>query len=50
MKLLAVNGSPRKRMNTGSLLERIVRGAAARGADAELVHHTNSIFSTCPAS
>ncbi len=38
MKLLAVNGSPRRNMNTGSLLERITQGAASRGAEVELVH------------
>ena len=38
MKLLAVNGSPRKNMNTGSLLEKVVEGAASQGAEAELVH------------
>ena len=38
MKLLAVNGSPRKTMNTGLLLEKIVEGAASEGATAECVH------------
>lgn len=37
MKLLAVNGSPRKHKNTGRLLEKIVAGAASRGAGAEFV-------------
>ncbi|GHU95552.1 hypothetical protein AGMMS49974_07270 [Deltaproteobacteria bacterium] len=35
MKLLAVNGSPRKTMNTGLLLEKIVEGAASEGAAAD---------------
>ena len=38
MKLLAINGSPRKAMNTGSLLEQVVEGARSAGAEAELVH------------
>lgn len=38
MKLLAINGSPRKTKNTGSLLEKVVEGAIAAGADAELAH------------
>ncbi len=38
MKVLAVNGSPRKKRNTGLLLEQIVQGAASAGAEAELVH------------
>jgi multimeric flavodoxin WrbA len=47
MKLLAVNGSPRKRMNTGALLEKIVKGAATQGADAELVHLADLTFGGC---
>lgn len=38
MKLLAINGSPRKSRNTGGLLEKVVEGAVSAGADAELVH------------
>jgi len=38
MKLLAINGSPRRKMNTGSLLEKVVEGAASLGAEAELIH------------
>ncbi len=38
MKLLAINGSPRKKHNTGSLLQQVVEGALAAGAEAELVH------------
>jgi len=33
MKLLAINGSPRKSMNTASLLEQVIKGAASTGAD-----------------
>ncbi len=38
MRVLAVNGSPRRTWNTGRILERIVAGAASAGAEAELVH------------
>lgn len=38
MKLLAVNGSPRRNKNTGSLLKQVVEGAQSMGAQAELVH------------
>ena len=37
MKILAVNGSPRKDKNTGSLLQQIVEGALSRGASGEVV-------------
>ena len=38
MKLLAINGSPRKKHNTGLLLQQVVEGATKVGAEAELVH------------
>ncbi len=38
MKVLAVNGSPRKSWNTAQLLEKIVAGAMSAGAEAELAH------------
>ncbi|MDR2574128.1 MAG: flavodoxin family protein [Desulfovibrio sp.] len=47
MKLLAINGSPRKKMNTGSLLEQIVKGAVSEGAEAELVHLADLTFTGC---
>jgi len=47
MKLLAVNGSPRKTMNTASLLEHLVKGAASRGAEAELVHLRDLAYKGC---
>ena len=36
MKLLAINGSPRKSMNTASLLEQVIKGAASTGADGRM--------------
>lgn len=47
MKLLAINGSPRKRGNTGQLLERVVAGAQSAGAEAELVHLRDVDFRGC---
>ena len=47
MKLLAINGSPRKHKNTGQLLEEIVKGAASRGAQADLVHLKNLTYRGC---
>ncbi len=47
MKLLAVNGSPRKNRNTASVLEAIAAGAAEAGAATELVHLRDIRFSGC---
>lgn len=47
MRLLAVNGSPRKTKNTGQLLEQVVAGAKSRGADAELVHLRDVKYTGC---
>ncbi|MDR0477168.1 MAG: flavodoxin family protein [Desulfobulbaceae bacterium] len=38
MKIVAVNGSPRKDWNTATLLKNILDGAAQTGAETELVH------------
>ena len=38
MKVIAVNGSPRKTWNTATLLEHALAGAAGSGAETELVH------------
>lgn len=47
MKLLAVNGSPRKTWNTAQLLEQITAGAQAEGADTELVHLRDLNYTGC---
>ena len=36
MKLIAINGSPRKSWNTGTLLKKTIEGAQAAGAKTEL--------------
>jgi len=38
VKVLAINGSPRKKWNTATLLEKALEGAASLSADTELVH------------
>jgi multimeric flavodoxin WrbA len=38
MKVLAINGSPRTKCNTATLLSKALQGAASRGAETELVH------------
>ena len=38
MKVLAINGSPRKKWNTATLLEKAIEGAASVDAETELVH------------
>ena len=47
MKLLAINGSPRKNKNTGQLLENVVEGAASKGAQAELIHLSDLSYRGC---
>ncbi|MDR3109730.1 MAG: flavodoxin family protein [Planctomycetaceae bacterium] len=47
MKLLAINGSPRKDWNTAQLLQKVVEGAASCGAEMELVHLVDLTFSGC---
>lgn len=47
MKLLSINGSPRKNKNTAQLLEKVVEGAVSSGAQAELVHLKDLKFTGC---
>jgi multimeric flavodoxin WrbA len=47
MKVLAINGSPRKTWNTGTLLQKALEGAASRGADTELVHLYDLTYKGC---
>lgn len=46
-KILAVNGSPRKTWNTATLLEKALAGAAAKGAEVELVHLYDLEYKGC---
>ena len=47
MKVMAINGSPRKKWNTGTLLAKALKGAANHGADTELVHLYDLRFTGC---
>ncbi|BCA79974.1 flavodoxin family protein [Desulfuromonas sp. AOP6] len=47
MKILAINGSPRKSWNTAKLLQETLKGAASRGAETELIHLYDLDFKGC---
>lgn len=47
MKILAINGSPRKIGNTALLLYRALEGAASQGAESELIHLYDLNFKGC---
>ena len=47
MKVLAINGSPRTKCNTATLLNNALEGAASQGAETELVHLYNLNFRGC---
>ena len=47
MKVLAFNGSPRKKWNTATLLKKALEGAASQGAETELVHLNDLNFKGC---
>ncbi len=47
MKVLAINGSPRKKWNTATLLEKALEGAASTGAETELVHLYDLNYKGC---
>ena len=47
MKAIAINGSPRKRWNTATLLRKALAGAKAKGAMTEFVHLYDLSFKGC---
>jgi multimeric flavodoxin WrbA len=47
MKVMAINGSPRKEWNTATLLEKALEGAASQGAETELIHLYDLSFKGC---
>jgi len=47
MKVMALNGSPRKKWNTATLLEKALEGAASQGAETELLHLYDLNFKGC---
>lgn len=47
MKVIAFNGSPRKKWNTAILLNKVLEGAATQGAATELVHLYDLKYKGC---
>jgi len=47
MKIIAFNGSPRKKWNTATLLQHALQGAAAQGAETELIHLYDLTYTGC---
>jgi multimeric flavodoxin WrbA len=47
VKVLEINGSPRKKWNTATLLEKALEGAASLGAETELIHLYDLDFKGC---
>ncbi len=37
MKVIAINGSPRRTWNTATLLEKALEGAASEGSETEMI-------------
>lgn len=47
MKVIAINGSPRKNWNTATLLDKALEGAASEGAETEIIHLYDLEFKGC---
>jgi multimeric flavodoxin WrbA len=47
MNVMAFNGSPKKKWNTATLLEKALEGAASQGAETELIHLYDLDFKGC---
>lgn len=47
MKVIAINGSPRKTKNTATLLKKALEGAASQGAATELIHLYDLDYKGC---
>ncbi len=47
MTIMAFNGSPRKKWNTATLLEKALEGAASQGAKTELIHLYDLNYKGC---
>ena len=46
-RVIAINGSPRKKWNTATMLQNTLDGAASKGAETELVHLYDLDFRGC---
>lgn len=47
MKAIAVNGSPRKKWNTATVLQHALDGAASKGAETEMIHLYDLNYKGC---
>jgi multimeric flavodoxin WrbA len=47
MRVIAINGSPRKKWNTATMLEKALEGAASEGAETEIIHLYDFNFKGC---
>ena len=47
MNVIAFNGSPRKKWNTATLLEKALEGASSKGAETELIHLYDLNYKGC---
>ncbi len=47
MKVIAINGSPRKKWNTAQLLNKALEGAKSQGAETELVNLYDLEYKGC---
>jgi multimeric flavodoxin WrbA len=47
MKIIGINGSPRKVWNTGTLVKKALEGAASKGAQTELIHLYDLNYKGC---
>lgn len=47
MNVIAINGSPRKNWNTAALMNKLLEGAASRGAETELIHLYDLEYKGC---
>ena len=47
MKIIAINGSPRKKWNTAMLLKSALEGAESQGAETELIHLYDLNYKGC---
>ncbi len=47
MKVIAINGSPRKKCNTAILLNKALEGAESQGAETELIHLYDLNYKGC---
>ena len=47
MKIIVINGSPRKEDNTATLLNKALEGAASNGAETEIIHLYDFTYKGC---